>query len=292
MKYKLVHKTEYDYPELVTGYQSLLCLVPRSLPNQHCEDFKLEIEPAPSDISERNDFYGNTTHYFSLNRPHRKLTVTATSIVSRGSSTIGSAVPISQITCADARQLIKQDRALRIGLLEFMLISPMVKWDQEIFDFAKDCFPENGSLYECVTQLSQKIFSVFDFVPHFTTVNTPIKEVLYTKKGVCQDFSHLAIACIRSMGFPARYVSGYLETVPPIGVLKLQGSDASHAWISVFIPDQGWCDFDPTNNLVPGERHIVTAWGRDYSDVPPMKGIIFSSGKQALTVKVDVIPLE
>ncbi len=290
MKYKLVHKTEYDYPEIVTGYQSLLCLAPRGLPNQECVDFKLDINPLPAGIIERQDFYGNTTHYFSLNSPHRKLTVTATSIVNR--SDIGINNPVTNITCAEARELLTTDRTLRIGLIEYMLASPMVKWDEEVADFAIDCFPENQSLFESVRQLCQKIFSVFDFVPHFTTVNTPIKTVLETKKGVCQDFSHLAIASIRSMGFPVRYVSGYLETIPPKGVEKLQGSDASHAWISVFIPDHGWCDFDPTHNLSPSDRHIVTAWGRDYSDVPPMKGIIFSSGKQTLSVKVDVIPIE
>jgi transglutaminase-like putative cysteine protease len=146
-------------------------------------------------------------------------------------------------------------------------------------------------LYKCIEALCRKIYSEFDFVPDFTTVHTPIKDVLAAKKGVCQDFSHLAIACIRSFGFAARYVSGYLETLPPPGRPKLQGSDASHAWISVYIPDYGWCDFDPTNNIIPGERHIVTAWGRDYSDVPPLKGIIFSYGKHTLSVEVDVIPV-
>jgi transglutaminase-like putative cysteine protease len=166
-----------------------------------------------------------------------------------------------------------------------------VKWDAEIKAFAADCFDDNVPLYECIAKLCRKIYTGFRFVPDFTTVNTPVKEVLAARKGVCQDFSHLAIACIRSFGFAARYVSGYLETLPPPGRPKLQGSDASHAWISVFIPDYGWCDFDPTNDVVPGERHIVTAWGRDYSDVPPLKGIIFSYGKHTLSVEVDVIPI-
>ncbi|KAA0990236.1 transglutaminase family protein [Dyadobacter aurulentus] len=291
MKYKLVHKTRYEYGQAVNTYHGLLCLMPRTLANQSCNNFNIQITPNPSQIVERTDFYGNKTHYFSLHAPHKELTVLTTAIVERTVEDMGSLFMPSEITCAAARQRQVSDRSLKIALLEYMLPSPSVKWGQKITAFAQDCFQENMPLYECVRNLCRKIYTEFDFVPDFTTVNTPIEEVLATKKGVCQDFSHLAIACIRSFGFAARYVSGYLETLPPPGKPKLQGSDASHAWISVFIPDYGWCDFDPTNNVVPGERHIVTAWGRDYSDVPPLKGIIFSYGKHTLTVEVDVIPV-
>jgi len=291
MKYKLTHKTEYKYAEAVNNYHSLLCLTPRTLPKQLCQDFTITVYPEPSQIVERVDFYGNTTHYFSLHSPHKKLTVLTTSIVECLTETTGTPPILSAVTCKEARRLFTEDRSLKISLLEYILPSPLVKWDKEIQFFAQDCFQDTVPLYECVRLLCRKIFTEFKFVPDFSTVNTPIKEVLAAKKGVCQDFSHLAIACIRSFGFAARYVSGYLETLPPPGKSKLQGSDASHAWISVFIPDYGWCDFDPTNNVVPGERHIITAWGRDYSDVPPLKGIIFSYGKHALDVEVDVIPL-
>ena len=291
MKYKLTHKTVYKYAEPVNNYHSLLCLTPRILPRQLCRDFKITIEPEPAQVIEHVDFYGNTTHYFSLHSPHKTLTVLATSVVERLTETTGNPLEKSVITCEEARLRIAEDRPLRVSILEYILPSPLVKWDEEIQDFAKDCFQDGKSLYSCVQALCSKIFTEFDFVPDFSTVNTPIKEVLAAKKGVCQDFSHLAISCIRAFGFPARYVSGYLETLPPPGKEKLQGSDASHAWISVFIPDYGWCDFDPTNNVVPGERHIVTAWGRDYSDVTPLKGIIFSYGKHELNVEVDVIPI-
>jgi transglutaminase-like putative cysteine protease len=291
MKYKLIHKTEYKYAEAVNNYHSLLCLAPRTLPNQLCQGFTIQVTPEPSQLVERTDFYGNTTHYFSLHSPHKSLTVLTTGIVERLTEATGSLFIPSEVTCGAARERLKNDRALKINVLEYMLPSPSVKWDAEIKAYGQDCFQDNMPLYECVKALCRKIYTEFDFVPDFTTVNTPIKEVLAAKKGVCQDFSHLAIACIRSFGFAARYVSGYLETLPPPGRPKLQGSDASHAWISVFILDYGWCDFDPTNNIVPGERHIVTAWGRDYSDVPPLKGIIFSYGKHTLTVEVDVIPL-
>jgi transglutaminase-like putative cysteine protease len=291
MKYKLIHKTEYKYAEAVNNYHSLLCLAPRTLPNQLCQGFTIQVTPEPSQLIERTDFYGNTTHYFSLHSPHKSLTVLTTGIVEILTESTGSLFIPSEVTCSAARERLKSDRAMKINVLEYVLPSPLVKWDAEIKAYAQDCFQDNLPLYECVKALCRKIYTEFDFVPDFTTVNTPIKEVLAAKKGVCQDFSHLAIACIRSFGFAARYVSGYLETLPPPGRPKLQGSDASHAWISVFIPDYGWCDFDPTNNIVPGERHIVTAWGRDYSDVPPLKGIIFSYGKHTLKVEVDVIPL-
>jgi transglutaminase-like putative cysteine protease len=291
MKYKLVHKTEYTYAEPVNNYHSLLCLTPRTLPLQICQDFKITIFPEPSQITERVDFYGNTTHYFSLHSPHKTLTVLTTSNVECLTETTGLPLVNSDVTCREARQRFVKDRSLKISLLEYILPSPLVKWSPEIMEFAQGCFLDDAPLYECVRDLCRKIYTEFDFVPDFSTIQTPIKDVLAAKKGVCQDFSHLAIACIRSFGFAARYVSGYLETLPPPGKTKLQGSDASHAWISVFIPDYGWCDFDPTNNVVPGERHIVTAWGRDYSDVPPLKGIIFSYGKHALKVQVDVIPV-
>ncbi|MCE6988816.1 transglutaminase family protein [Dyadobacter sp. CY323] len=291
MRYRLVHKTEYKYAQAVNNYQSLLCLAPRTLPNQICQEFTINITPEPSQIVKRTDFYGNTTHYFSLHSPHKNLTVLTTGIVERFAENTGSLFMPSEITCEAARRRLLTDRNLKISLLEYMLPSPQVRWDTEITAFAEACFQDQLPLYECVRLLCTKIYTEFDFVPDFTTVNTPIKEVLAARKGVCQDFSHLAIACIRSFGFAARYVSGYLETLPPPGKSKLQGSDASHAWISVFIPDYGWCDFDPTNNVVPGERHIVTAWGRDYSDVPPLKGIIFSYGKHTLKVEVDVIPI-
>jgi transglutaminase-like putative cysteine protease len=291
MKYKLIHKTQYRYEEAVNNYHSLLCLTPRTLPGQLCQDFTIQVSPEPSEIVERTDFYGNIVHYFSLHSSHKTLTVLTSSIVECLTETTGAAPILSEVTCAEARDRFLTDRSLKISLLEFTLPSPLIRWDDEIKAFAQECFQDDRSLYACVAALSRKIFDEFDFVSDFTTIHTPIKDVLKAKKGVCQDFSHLAIACIRSFGFAARYVSGYLETMPPPGKTKLQGSDASHAWISVFIPDYGWCDFDPTNNVVPGERHITTAWGRDYSDVPPLKGIIFSYGKHVLKVEVDVIPI-
>ena len=180
---------------------------------------------------------------------------------------------------------------LKNELLQFQLPSPFIFWDDDIMTFAKSCLLPNLPFYEAVKSLSEKIFTEFEFNSGATTINTPLNVVLKQRKGVCQDFTHLMIACIRSLGFAARYVSGYLETIPLKGTVKLQGSDASHAWVSVYVPDMGWCEFDPTYNIIPGERHIVTAYGRDYSDISPLKGIIFSSGAHKVKVEVDVIPL-
>jgi transglutaminase-like putative cysteine protease len=288
MKYKLRHKTVYTYDEAVDNYQSVLCLQPRNLLHQKCHSFELELTPQPTKTYAREDFFGNTLNYFSLHEPHLKFEVVANSVVEVFPINTPT---VSEKTCAEVRELFLNDRNLKVQLLQFQLPSYYIAWDEEIKEYASSCFLPNASFYSSVKNLSEKIFKEFQFKSGFTTVNTPLKTVLKEKKGVCQDFSHLAIACLRSLGFAARYVSGYLETLPPKGKPKLQGSDASHAWISVYIPDMGWCEFDPTNNLIPQQRHIVTAYGRDYADVAPLKGIVFSFGSHKVKVEVDVIPI-
>ncbi len=290
MKYNLIHTTSYTYFEKVHHYHSLVCLRPQSLATQICDDFSLEISPRPAQIIERKDFFGNIVHYFSVHQPHQVLTVTAKSTV----ESFAQKAPDYRfdMTTLQARVHLEKIKELRGDLLQYMLPSPFITWDEEIRLFAKSCFPENRSLYEGVRNLCHRIFSEFTFMSNYTTLYTPIKTVLRERKGVCQDFSHLAIACLRSLGFAARYVSGYIETLPPPGKEKLQGTDASHAWVSVFIPEHGWCEFDPTNDMIPQERHIITAYGRDYSDVAPLKGVIFSSGRHNLSVSVDVLPLK
>jgi transglutaminase-like putative cysteine protease len=173
-------------------------------------------------------------------------------------------------------------------VMQYTLPSLHVPTSDAIRKFAIDCFPSGATLWNGCQSLMQKIYSSLDFTPGFTTVNTPVESVVISRKGVCQDFAHLMIACLRNLGLPARYVSGYIETVPPPGKQKLVGSDASHAWVSVYFPEIGWVEFDPTNNLLPSHHHITVAVGRDYFDVAPIKGIIFSSGNQQIAVKVDV----
>ena len=166
--------------------------------------------------------------------------------------------------------------------------SPFIQIDPAIRAFAEQSFTPARPLLAAMVDLTRRIFTEFTYDPHFTTIVTPLSDVLAHRRGVCQDFAHLEIACVRAMGLPARYVSGYLETLPPPGKEKLRGADASHAWLSAYIPEQGWVDFDPTNNQIPSEQYITTAWGRDYGDVTPLKGVIFGGGEHTLAVSVDV----
>lgn len=288
MKYKLKHKTLYTYVNEVHNYQGILCLQPQSSAKQLCKNFTLEIEPKPSKIYSRTDYFGNIQHYFSLHQSHQSLKVTVSSEIEVLSIPEQS---ISKITCQEARLKFANDRALKIEVLQYQLTSQFITWDEDIIAFAESCLLPDIPLFEGVMNLIKKIFTEFQFRSGSTNINTPLKTVLKERKGVCQDFSHLAIASLRSVGIPARYVSGYIETLPPKGKIKLEGSDASHAWISVYIPEMCWCEFDPTNNMIPQQRHIVTAYGRDFADVSPLKGIIFSSGEHKVKVEVDVIPL-
>ncbi|MEL1242390.1 transglutaminase family protein [Flavobacterium flavipallidum] len=288
MKYKLKHQTLYTYVNAVHNYQSVLCLQPRNSARQICTNFQIDIDPKPSKIYSRVDYFGNVQHFFSIHQPHEFLKVLVSSDVEINSDVNPT---ISSITCAETINLINTTPELKAELLLFQLPSQYIVWDEEIKAFAQSCLLPDKPLYEGVLNLVKKIFTEFEFKSGVTNINTPLKTVLNERKGVCQDFSHLAIACIRSMGIPARYVSGYIETLAPKGKPKLEGSDASHAWIAVYIPEMGWCEFDPTNNMVPDQRHIVTAYGRDFADVSPLKGIIFSSGEHKVKVAVDVIPV-
>ncbi|RKS98382.1 transglutaminase family protein [Flavobacterium sp. 123] len=288
MKYKLKHQTIYTYVNAVHNYQSIVCLQPQNSAKQTCSNFKIEIEPKPAKIYSRKDFFGNTLHYFSLHESHKSLKVLVSSDIEVLNDIIQ---PLNPISCEDARKKFQTDHALKIEVLQYQLPSQFIQWDEEIIAFAQSCLLPDISLFEGILNLIKKIYTEFQFKSGSTNINTPLKTVLKERKGVCQDFSHLAIASLRSVGIPARYVSGYIETLPPKGKVKLEGSDASHAWISVYIPEMGWCEFDPTNNMIPQQRHIVTAYGRDFADVSPLKGIIFSSGEHKVKVEVDVIPV-
>ncbi len=288
MKYNLKHQTSYSYSNEVYNYQSILCLQPRNSAKQICTNFKIEIEPKPYKIYTRTDYFGNIQHYFSIHESHKSLKV----IVSSEIEILNNAVQtLNPITCVEATQKFQDNHELKTQVLQYQLPSQFINWDDEIIAFAKTCLTPKVSLFEAVLDLIKKIYTEFQFKSGATNINTPLKTVLKERKGVCQDFSHLAIACLRSLGIPARYVSGYIETLPPKDKPKLGGSDASHAWISVYIPEMGWCEFDPTNNMIPQQRHIVTAYGRDFADVSPLKGIIFSSGDHSVKVEVDVIPV-
>ena len=253
-----------------------------------CISSQIKIEPSPDEMNYRTDFYGNTLLFFSAYKEHNRLEITSVSEVDiQGrSNAIGAANSIT--LSRDVKQALLNNPQENQDEIEFVLPSTYIPESEEIKKFALDCFPDNATLWSSCQSLMQKIFKNIEFKPGFTTINTPVEAVVKGKKGVCQDFAHLMIACLRNMGIPARYVSGYIETLPPPGKKKLVGSDASHAWVSVYFPNIGWVEFDPTNNLLPSDKHITLAFGRDYHDVAPIKGVVFGSGKQTLEVKVDV----
>ncbi|UMB60252.1 transglutaminase family protein [Lutibacter sp. A80] len=294
MVFKIVHTTSYKYENGASFCHNLATLKPKNILGQNLLEYNLDISPAPNEISERVDFFGNTITRFSIQEYHEELKVTAKSKVYRsykGQLEGAELKNNKKITVKEAKKILKGNHSDLISVKQFLLKSSLISSiSDEITAYAKVSFTPKRSLYDASFELMQRIFTDFDFVSGFTDVATPLDEVMKEKKGVCQDFAQIAIACVRSMGLPARYVSGYIETLPPKGKEKLIGTDASHAWFSVFIPSFGWVDFDPTNNQIPKNQHIVVAHGRDYLDVPPLKGVTYSSGKNNMEVSVDIRP--
>lgn len=289
MRYRVRHTTRYRYPQPVSQCHSLTHLSPRTTQHQRCLESTISIDPLPVVSSPRTDYYGNHTFHFSVQQPHKILEVTASSTVEVEEFRSSMSLDFG-ITCAQARQaLLESSDMATIEAREFKLDSPFVKKGEDLAAYARPSFADERPLLSAVRELMDRIYQDFTYDPKFSSVSTPVSEVLAHRRGVCQDFAHLAIGCLRSLGFAARYVSGYLETLPPPGARKLLGADASHAWFAVYSPDEGWFDFDPTNNKLAAEQHITTAWGRDFSDVTPMKGTVFGGGKNhKVDVEVDV----
>lgn len=298
MKYKIVHSTHYHYSQSVSLCHSLAHLQPRELNGQFCQSSVLEIFPKPVDYQERYDYFGNRVVYFAIQQPHTELIVTAhndvevrpTECQSDLASMDSWETVLQQI---QAPALSSEDSVIaNIDACLFSLDSELSASSADLERYATPSFKPGRSLLEVATDLTQRIYHDFSFDPSFTTISTPLAQVLNHKRGVCQDFAHLAIACFRCFGLPARYVSGYIETAPPPGQKKLSGSDESHAWFSVYQPGIGWFDFDPTNNCRPDEQHVTIAWGRDYSDVTPLKGLAIGGNKHDVSVSVDVVRTE
>jgi transglutaminase-like putative cysteine protease len=290
MKYRVIHTTEFLYETRVGLCYNEARLLPRELPHQKVLSAELQIGPLPNDHYERLDYFGNRTAYFSIQQPHDRLVVTAISEVEVGKSNLFDSA--ESLPWEGVRDRLRSDRSARgMEAFQFTLDSPMVGVDDLLTDYARPSFPPGRALAEAVRDLMQRIFREFKYDPEFSTLATPLKEVLAHRSGVCQDFAHLAIGCLRAQGLAARYVSGYIETQPPPGHERLVGADASHAWFSVYQPGAGWLDFDPTNNQLPGDRHITVAWGRDYADVTPLKGVAYGGGEHELKVAVDVLAI-
>lgn len=289
MKYRVTHSTRYSYSENVTLCHNVAHLLPRTTPQQSCRMSELTISPLPVSVNEWSDLFGNRQASFSIQKPHKELIVTATSEVevSSSGSLLDDAFPTAWEKVVDYLESATDSESINARM--YVLESEFIEFSDEIRDYTSASFTSGRPILQAVEDLMHRIYKEFDYVPGFSTIATPLDEVLKHRKGVCQDFAHLAIACLRMQGLAARYVSGYLETIPPEGKERLVGADASHAWFSVFVPHQGWIDFDPTNAKIPAEQHITAAWGRDYADVAPLKGVIFGGGKKhQLEVAVDV----
>jgi len=291
MKYRVTHTTEFLYEARVGLCYNEARLMPRELPHQKVFSSALRIDPQPYDYYERLDYFGNRTVYFSIQQAHDQMVVTATSDVETTESSIPEEA--GALTWEAAREHLQRDRSAEsIDASQFILDSLNIMVSDSLLDYARPSFAPGRPLLDAVHDLMRRIFHEFKYDPEFSTLATPLKEVMEHRSGVCQDFAHLAIGCLRSMGLAARYVSGYLETEPPPGKERLVGADASHAWFAVYLPGAGWLDFDPTNNQLPGIRHVTLAWGRDFADVTPLKGVAFGSGKHELKVAVDVLPID
>lgn len=288
MKYRITHQTQYGYSQPVTLCHNQAYLMPRDTPMQRCLHREMTITPTPTTRSQREDFFGNQVSYFSIDHPHDSLTVNVTTDIEMAQQE--TVWPCEEsMPWETARDLVLTTHSEEnLEVRQYLYDSPLISSDDLLVAFARPLFESGRPLLSAVTELMQTIHSDFTYDPDFTTIATPLGEVLEHKRGVCQDFAHLAIGCLRAMRVPARYVSGYIETLPPPGQEKLEGADATHAWFSVFVPDIGWIDFDPTNNKMPQDQHITTAWGRDFSDVSPLKGVIFGGGDTELSVNVDV----
>lgn len=292
MIYDIFHETVFYYQGRVTFSHNIARLKPKKMREQTLLDFRLDIDPAVTEIHLFDDMFGNTNHHMLLREPHMALRVTGYSKVRREIEQIAERLAQlrnDRMTYAQGRDRLLGFDARDVAAKQFLFASELIPVGYgPIRDYAIESFHPERSLYEAAVELSKRIFDDFEFKPGFSDLSTPVNTIFEERKGVCQDFAHFAIAALRSIGLPARYVSGYIETLPPKGQQKLFGADASHAWVSLFLPGAGWLDLDPTNNLIPGEQHIVLGHGRDYADISPLKGVVRSSGQSQLAVRVDV----
>jgi transglutaminase-like putative cysteine protease len=290
MKFEISHRTTYTYRMPVAQSHHVVHLQPRQTPRQSLIHHSLLIEPAPVARSEIVDVFGNATSLLRIDEAHTEFIVHARSTVEIAS------VPILDLNHGrawnDTEALVgRASPQTEADVRHFLGRSRHVPFSADLRDFALPSFPTGRPALAGSMDLTRRIFKEFTFDPRATDVATPVSRVLEIRRGVCQDFAHLAIASLRSLGIPARYVSGYLMTRPPPGQIKLKGADASHAWLSVWAPDIGWVDFDPTNGIVPRDEHITLAYGRDYDDISPISGVLLGGGDQTMSIAVDVEPV-
>jgi len=291
VRLSVVHETHYRYSSPVALSQQLLHLTPRRLPWQACHSHTISVDPVAGEYEKREDYFGNQTVHFLLAAPHESLLVRAESQVGV-EPRAQAALAAPQLAWEAVRSRLRVlDAPVLVEPAEFLFESPHVERSRELADYAAKSFPARRGVLDGAVDLARRIHKDFKFDKTATSVSTPLKQVLKERAGVCQDFAHLMIGCLRMLGLPARYVSGYLLTQPPPGRPRLIGADASHAWVSVYCGElAGWVDIDPTNNCVVDDIHVTLGWGRDFADVTPMRGVILGGGSQQLSVRVTVSP--
>jgi transglutaminase-like putative cysteine protease len=295
IRLSVVHETEYQYESMISVSRQLLHLAPRALASQSVLSHRLCVTPAPAEVGEGVDYFGNRFAHALITAPHRTLTIVAESHVTLGVRMVSPAAGLPAPWEAVRDLLVAAEAAPARNATHYLFESPHVAPGPQLLDYASASFAAGRPLFEAALDLNGRIHRDFEFDPTATTVSTPLQEVLAQRRGVCQDFAHLMIGCLRSVGLAARYVSGYLLTQPPPGMPRLVGSDASHAWVAVYCPgcapaSDDWIDFDPTNDCLIDREHVTLAWGRDFSDVTPARGVILGGGEHELSVRVTVTP--
>ena len=290
MEYAVRHRTTYRYSQEVSHSRHLVHLAPRATATQTVKDFKLLVTPATAVRSSRSDYFGNATEWLALYEPHTVINISAESRVTATAPRDND--PQASEAWEDVRARLETMAPETHAIVQYIFDSPLTAFTADLPGYALKSFTPGRPLLAAALDLMSRIHEDFRYDTTVTDASTPVDRVFEIRAGVCQDLAHIGIAAMRSLGLPARYVSGYLLTKPPPGQERLIGADASHAWFSVWAPPFGWIDLDPTNDLIPGEGHITAAWGRDYTDVAPINGIVTGGGDHLIEVGVDVIPVE
>ncbi|MFO0694540.1 MAG: transglutaminase family protein [Polyangiales bacterium] len=289
MRFRVSHRTTYDYEEPVSIANEEARLRPRSTPFQRVEWSRVAVVPVPASMVTRRDYYGNAVDVFAIEEPHTTFVVQAESMVVVEKRPLPE--PSTTVSWEQARDFLRGRSAVeQLEAVPYRFDSVFASADPEIHAYAAESFAPGRPLLEAALELVHRIYTEFTYKPGVTSIATPLSEVMEKRMGVCQDFAHLLIASLRSFGLSARYVSGYLLTTPPPGKEKVLGADASHAWVSLHVPGLGFVDLDPTNDQIPAETYVTVGWGRDFGDVSPLKGVILGGGRHTVAVAVDVLP--
>ncbi len=290
MLYSVTHTTTYQYSEPVSLCHNLVHLRPRAAARQTCHHSSMIVQPEPRVMQQHHDYFGNPIALFTIQEPHKKLSITVKhrlEVEPAATLMLEETPPWEEV-----REMLQRERTpMFLEARQFTFDSHYVARNRDLAGYAGPSFAPGRPLLQAALDLTGRIHREFRYDAKATTLATPLAEVLQHRHGVCQDFAHLQIGCLRSLGLAARYISGYLQTRPPAGRERLVGADASHAWVSVYCPGIGWVDFDPTNNMIPSHQHLTIAWGRDYDDISPIKGVILGGGTHTMTIAVNVAPI-